>query len=122
MNPTNAIVQLNKYDREKYNVLVPVTTMQVASNLQRITVSEVQLDVRQNSSNNGPSKDIYYEKSSNAYAITKVGGMKLAAAANISIVSTTPGEPRLATAASKWREPPARLAPAGIVPMCMTWP
>ena len=59
MNPTNAIVQLNKYDREKYNVLVPVTTMQVASNLQRITVSEVQLDVRQNSSNNGPSKDIY---------------------------------------------------------------
>lgn len=47
MNPTNAIVQLNKYDREKYNVLVPVTTMQVASNLQRITVSEVQLDVRQ---------------------------------------------------------------------------
>lgn len=91
MNPTNAIVQLNKYDREKYNVLVPVTTMQVASNLQRITVSEVQLDVRQNSSNNGPSKDIYYEKSSSAYAITKVGGMKLAAAANISIVSTTPG-------------------------------
>ena len=84
MNPTNAIVQLNKYDREKYNVLVPVTTMQVASNLQRITVSEVQLDVRQNSS-------IYYEKSSSAYAITKVGGMKLAAAANISIVSTTPG-------------------------------
>ena len=79
MNPTNAIVQLNKYDREKYNVLVPVTTMQVASNLQRITVSEVQLDVRQNSSNNGPSKDIYYEKSSSAYAITKVGGMKLAA-------------------------------------------
>lgn len=74
MNPTNAIVQLNKYDREKYNVLVPVTTMQVASNLQRITVSEVQLDVRQNSSNNGPSKDIYYEKSSGAYAITKVGG------------------------------------------------
>lgn len=56
MNPTNAIVQLNKYDREKYNVLVPVTTMQVASNLQRITVSEVQLDVRQNSSNNGRAR------------------------------------------------------------------
>lgn len=42
----NAIVQLNKYPKDKYNVLVPVTTMQVASNLQRITVSEVQLDVR----------------------------------------------------------------------------
>ena len=84
----NAIVQLNKYPKDKYNVLVPVTTMQVASNLQRITVSEVQLDVRQDSSNRGPSKDIYYEKSSSAFAITKVGGMKLAAAANISIVDT----------------------------------
>lgn len=90
-NPGNAIVQLNAYPPEKYNVLVPVTTMQAASNLQKIVVSEVQLDVRQNSSNTGPSKDIYYEKSSNAYAITKVGGMKLAAAANISIVSTVPG-------------------------------
>ena len=70
----NAIVQLNKYPKDKYNVLVPVTTMQVASNLQRITVSEVQLDVRQDSSNRGPSKDIYYEKSSNAFAITKVAG------------------------------------------------
>lgn len=86
----NAIIQLNKYPPEKYNVLVPVTTMQVASNLQRITVSEVQLDIRQNRDNTGPSKDIYFEKSSSNYAITKVGGMKLAAAANISIVSTVP--------------------------------
>lgn len=82
------IVQLNKYPQDKYNVLVPVTTMQVASNLQRITVSEVRLDTRQDSSNKGPSKDIYFEKSTGAFAITKVGGMKLAAAANISIVDT----------------------------------
>lgn len=87
----NSIVQLNKYDPSKYNVLVPVTTMQVASNLQRITVSEVQLDTRQDSGNKGPSKDIYYERSSSKFAITKVGGMKLASAANISIVSTEPG-------------------------------
>jgi len=85
------IVQLNKFPRGKYNVLVPVTTLQVASNLQRIIVSEVQLDTRQDTYNKGPSKDIYYEKSCSAYAITKVAGMKLAAAANISIVSTTPG-------------------------------
>ena len=85
------IVQLNKYPKDRYNVLVPVTTMQAASNLQRITVSEVLLDTRQDSSNKGPSKDIYFEKSSNAFAITKVGGMKLAAAANISIVGTEPG-------------------------------
>ncbi|WP_306568951.1 hypothetical protein [Faecalispora jeddahensis] len=88
---TNTIVQLNKYDPAKYNVLVPVTTMQVASNLQRITVSEVQLDTRQDRENKGPSKDIYFERSSSKFAITKVGGMKLASAANISIVSTEPG-------------------------------
>lgn len=85
------IIQLNKYPREKFNVLVPVTTMQAASNLQRIVVSEVQLDTRQDMNNKGPSKDIYFEKSCQAWAITKVGGMKLAAAANISIVDTTPG-------------------------------
>ena len=78
MDYSQTIVQLNKYPPERYNVLVPVTTMQVASNLQRITVSEVQLDTRQGPNNDGPSKDIYFEKSANAYAITKVGGMKLA--------------------------------------------
>lgn len=91
MDYSQTIVQLNKYPTDRYNVLVPVTTMQVASNLQRITVSEVQLDTRQDSSNRGPSKDIYFERSSGAFAITKVGGMKLAAAANISIVDTEPG-------------------------------
>ena len=90
MDYSQTIVQLNKFPPDRYNVLVPVTTMQVASNLQRITVSEVQLDIRQNQDNKGPSKDIYFERSSGAYAITKVGGMKLAAAANISIVDTTP--------------------------------
>ena len=90
MDYSQTIVQLNKFSPDRYNVLVPVTTMQVASNLQRITVSEVQLDIRQNQDNKGPSKDIYFERSSGAYAITKVGGMKLAAAANISIVDTTP--------------------------------
>lgn len=91
MDLSQTIVQLNKYPTDRYNVLVPVTTMQVASNLQRITVSEVQLDTRQDSSNHGPSKDIYFERSSGAFAITKVAGMKLAAAANISIVDTQPG-------------------------------
>lgn len=91
MQENSAIVQLNKYDKSKYNVLVPVTTMQAASNLQKIVVSEVSLDCRQDEYNKGPSKDIYYEKSSGLYAVTKVAGMKLAAAANISIVDTTSG-------------------------------
>ena len=54
MDYSQTIVQLNKFSPDRYNVLVPVTTMQVASNLQRITVSEVQLDIRQNQDNKGP--------------------------------------------------------------------
>ena len=33
------IVQLNEYPPDKFNVLIPVTTMQVMSNLQRIIVT-----------------------------------------------------------------------------------
>lgn len=86
-NITGTIVQLNEYPPDKFNVLIPVTTMQVMSNLQRIIVNKVQLDVADPEN----SKDIYREKSSGKYAITKVGGMKLAAAANISIVETESG-------------------------------
>lgn len=86
-NIAGTIVQLNEYPPDKFNVLIPVTTMQVVSNLQRIIVNKVQLDV----SRPDDSKDIYKEKSSGKYAITKVGGMKLAAAANISIVDTESG-------------------------------
>ncbi|OPZ65927.1 MAG: hypothetical protein BWY85_00286 [Firmicutes bacterium ADurb.Bin506] len=86
-NIAGTIVQLNEYPPDKFNVLIPVTTMQVMSNLQRIIVNKVQLDV----SRPDDSKDVYKEKSSGKYAITKVGGMKLAAAANISIVDTESG-------------------------------
>lgn len=45
MDYSQSIVQLNNFPPEKYNVLVPVTTMQAASNLQRITVSEETADI-----------------------------------------------------------------------------
>ena len=51
-----SVLQLNKYPTDRYNVLVPVTTMQAASNLQRIVVSEVQLDTRQDNTNRGPAR------------------------------------------------------------------
>ena len=35
---------LNNYPRDKYNVLIPVTSMQVMSNMQRIIVNEVRLN------------------------------------------------------------------------------
>lgn len=84
----DGIMLLNQYPAERYNVLCPVTAIQANSSLQKIVVSQVSLDTRQNQGNNGPSADIYWERSCNKFAITKVGGMKLAAAANISIVSS----------------------------------
>ena len=76
----DTFVQLNNYPRDKYNVLIPVTSMQVMSNMQRIIVNEVRLNTDPN------GNDIYYDKQTGKYAITAVGGTKLAAAANISIV------------------------------------
>lgn len=87
----DTIVQLNNYPKDKYNVLIPVTSMQVMSNMQRIMVNEVRLDTTVDQNGNG--RDIYKEKSSGKFAITKVGGMKLAAAANISIVSSESVQP-----------------------------
>ena len=83
---TSTLMILNDYPRDKYNVLIPVTTLQVMSDLQRIIVNEVRLDTTLDQ--NGSGKDIYKEKTSGKFAITKVGAMKLAAAANISIVSS----------------------------------
>lgn len=89
---------LNEFPPEQFNVLIPVQSLQAISALQKIVINKVILDTRI-----GPKKvrtrngdimkdlplgnDIYQERNGE-YAITKVGGMKLAAAANISIVKT----------------------------------
>jgi hypothetical protein len=89
----NTIVRLNDYPPDKYNILIPVTSMQVMSNMQRIVVNEVRLVTTDITTENKSGRDIYFEKTSKKYAITKVGGMKLAAAANISIVSSESVQP-----------------------------
>ena len=82
----NTVVTINQYPKDKYNVLFPAT-MQVMSDMQRVIVNEVTLDTTLDpTGKNG--RDIYKEGSTGKYAITKVGAMKLAAAANISIVSS----------------------------------
>lgn len=90
-NYSDTIVQLNNYPPDKYNVLIPVTSMQVMSNMQKIVVNEVKLDTTTDDKGNG--RDIYKEGSTGKFAITKVGAMKLAAAANISIVSSESVQP-----------------------------
>lgn len=117
-NITGTIVQLNEYPPDKFNVLIPVTTMQVMSNLQRIIVNKVQLDVADPEN----SKDIYREKSSGKYAITKVGGMKLAAAANISIVETESGMTDGCKRCVDMAAPSGSPKPAAPARPATTWP
>jgi len=88
---TNTLVKLNEYPSDKFNVLIPVTSMQVMSDMQRIVVNEVRLDTTVDDKGNG--RDIYRDKTTGKYAVTKVGGMKLAAAANISIISSERATP-----------------------------
>ncbi len=82
------MVQLNKYPPDKYNVLIPVTSMQVMSNLQKVVVNEVKLNPDTEKGN-----DVYLDKQTGKLAITAVGGTKLAAAANISIVYNESEQP-----------------------------
>lgn len=84
MNQT--IVNLNDFDKAKFNVLIPVTSLQAMSSLQRVIVNQVEIDT--NLDKDKKSKDIYYEKLSSKYALTKIGLMKLAAAANIGIIES----------------------------------
>lgn len=88
-NTDNMIVQLNKYPPDKYNVLIPVTSMQVMSNLQKVIVNEVQLNPNPDKGN-----DVYvWDRKSGLLAVTAVGGTKLAAAANISIIASEAEQP-----------------------------
>lgn len=113
---TTTMLELNSFDPNYYNVLMPVTKMAAPSDLQRVMVNVVHLDCRQDQSNNGPSKDIYYEKSCGKFAITKVAGMKLAAAANISIVETTTGRSQACERCIEMAKSTGKSQPCGTCP------
>lgn len=111
---SDTIVQLNKYPKDKYNILIPVTSMQIVSNMQRIVVNEVTLDTTVDQ--NGSGRDIYKEKSSGKFAVTKVGGMKLAAAANISIVNSESVQPDVCIKCIEMTKATGRANPCGNCP------
>jgi hypothetical protein len=85
--------------------------MQVMTNMQRIIVNEVRLDT--DAQKGG---DIYLEKSSGNYAITKVGCMKLAAAANISIVRSESVQPDVCIKCINMTRATGRAQPCGNCP------
>lgn len=107
MNETTTYMELNKYPPDQYNVLVPVTIMQVTSNLQKIVVKQVQLS----DDESGP--DVYKEKSSGKLAITKVGALKLAAAANISIVESRSVQPEVCQRCVEMAKATGKAQPCG---------
>lgn len=82
-------LDLNSFDPDVFNITQPATIIEVQNDLQRVAVNYVHLDCRKDNRGNGPSNDIYFEKSSGKFAITKNGLTKLAAIANISVAETT---------------------------------
>lgn len=112
--PQDTIVQLNNYPPDKYNVLIPVTSMQVMSNMQRIIVNEVRLDTTVDEKGSG--RDIYRDKQTGKFAITLAGGTKLAAAANISIIDTSSVQPDVCERCVSMAKATGNVQPCGNCP------
>ncbi len=78
-----SIAVLNDYPPEKYNLLIPVQTLQEISPLHRVIVNIVTIDP-----NPDQGKDVYKQKNNGELALTKKGLNKLMAAANIQLVDS----------------------------------
>ena len=89
MEENKEIAILNNYPTDKYNLLVPVKTMQEVSSMYKIIINEVQID-------NDPEKggDVYVQtkgyagKSVDKLALNKTALSKLMSAAGIKIISS----------------------------------
>lgn len=76
---------LNDYPTDKYNLLIPVQSIQEVNSIYKLVVNIVKISTEES------DKDIYQEKNagSNMYALTHKALMKLFTAANGQIVETT---------------------------------
>lgn len=79
---STALAVINEYPPERYNVLIPVKTLQEISPIHKVIINEVQIDP---DPNNG--KDVYAEKNGEL-ALTKKGLAKLMAGANIQVINS----------------------------------
>jgi len=82
MSETTALAIAKDYPAEKFNLLIPVRTMQELSPLHKVVINEVQI------SSDPKQKDTYSQ--SGGLALTKNGLMKLMAAANIQVIDSRP--------------------------------
>jgi len=83
-----AIAVINEYPPSKFNLLIPVKTMQEISPLHKVVINQVQINPDPKS-----GKDVYAEKNGEL-ALTKKGLAKLMAAANIQVVDSRPVTPQ----------------------------
>ena len=80
---TTALAIAKEYPQDKFNLLIPVRTMQELSPLHKMIINEVQISPNPN------DKDVYKEKNGE-YALHKRSLMKLMAAANIQVIDSRP--------------------------------
>lgn len=80
MSETTALAIAKEYPQDKFNLLIPVKTMQELSPLHKLVINEVQIDPSKE------SKDTYTQNGE--LALTKKALMKLMAAANIQIIDS----------------------------------
>lgn len=82
MSETTALAIAQQYPPDKYNLLIPVRTMQELSPLHKLVINEVQIDTAKE------SKDTYLQNGE--HALSKKALMKLMAAANIQVIESKP--------------------------------
>lgn len=81
MSETTALAIADQYPKDKFNLLIPVRTMQELSPIHKLVINEVQISPDFN------DKDVYKEKNGEL-ALTKKALMKLMAAANIQVIES----------------------------------
>lgn len=84
---TTAIAVMNDYPADKFNLLIPIKTLQELSPLHKVVINQVQINPEMN------KKEVYKEKNGEL-ALTKKGLAKLMTAANIQMVESKPALPQ----------------------------
>ena len=88
---SNALQILDNYDKKKYNVLIPIQTMQDFPDIYKLAINTVKIDVEEDTY----AMDKEYNQETKTfvpknYALNKIGLEKLMAAANIQILESKP--------------------------------
>lgn len=82
MSGTTALTLLNQYPPDKFNVLIPVKTIQEISPIHTVIINEVKINP------DPAAKDVYSEGEKGELALTKIALSKMMAAANIQIIDS----------------------------------